>query len=122
MDQVRTNVSQMLERVEENYIKLDRQGEYFANVFENLVAMNRLLQQAVSDIDAMNDAHGRQSEVIGRTVDISEDIADSINNENAGFTAISNMAESNAADIVKMSEQIRAINEMAERIDDLLKA
>lgn len=122
VDQVRTNVSQMLERVEENYIKLDRQGEYFANVFENLVAMNRLLQQAVSDIDAMNDAHGRQSEVIGRTVDISEDIADSINNENAGFTAISNMAESNAADIVKMSEQIRAINEMAERIDDLLKA
>ncbi len=112
----------MLERVEENYIKLDRQGEYFANVFENLVAMNGLLQQAVSDIDAMNEAHGRQSEVIGRTVDISEDIADSINNENAGFTAISNMAESNAADIVKMSEQIRAINEMAERIDDLLKA
>lgn len=122
VDQVRANVSKMLERVEENYIKLDRQGEYFANVFENLVAMNGLLQQAVSDIDAMNDAHGRQSEVIGRTVDISEDIADSINNENAGFTAISNMAESNAADIVKMSEQIRAINEMAERIGDLLEA
>ena len=121
VDQVRANVSQMLERVEENYIKLDRQGEYFSDVFENLVAMNGLLRQAVSDMDEMNELHVRQAEVIGRTADISEDIADSINNENAGFTAISNMAESNAADIVKMSEQIKAINEMAERIDGLLE-
>lgn len=122
VDQVRANVSKMLERVEENYIKLDRQGEYFSDVFENLVAMNGLLRQAVSDMDEMNELHARQAEVIGRTADISEDIADSINNENAGFTAISNMAESNAADIVKMAEQVKAINEMAERIAGLLEA
>lgn len=84
--------------------------------------MTGLLQQAISNIGAMTEVYGRQSEVIGRTVDISEDIADSISNENAGFTAISNMAESNAADIVKMSEQVKAINEMAERIGDLLEA
>lgn len=122
VDQVRANISQMQKRVEENYTKLDRQSENFSNVFENLVTMNGLLQQTVSDIDAVNEAHDRQSEVIGRTTDISEDIADSINNENAGFTAISNMAENNAADIVKMSEQIKAINEMAERIGDLLES
>ncbi len=76
----------------------------------------------MSDMDEMNELHVRQAEVIGRTAAISEDIADSINNENAGFAAISNMAENNAADIVKMSEQVKAINEMAERIDGLLEA
>lgn len=122
VDQIRENITKMQEHVDESYKKLERQGEFFSDVFENLVAMNGLLQQAVSDMDAMNEVHARQSEVIGRTVDISEDIAESINRENTGFTTISNMAESNAEDIVKMSEQIRAINEMAERIDELLKA
>lgn len=122
VNQVRGNVSVMQEHVDESYKKLDRQGKNFSDVFENLTAMTDLLRQAISNIGEMNDVHGRQSEVIGRTVDISEDIADSISNENAGFAAISNMAENNAADIVKMSEQVRAINEMAERIGDLLEA
>lgn len=84
--------------------------------------MNDLLRQTADDISAMNTVHERQSEIIGHTVDINSDIAESIENENQGFSEISVMVESNAKDAVNVKRQVEIIKDMAENIDKLLNS
>ncbi len=120
MDNVRENVEAMTGYVGDNNEKLQRQSEYFGNVFSNMEEMNDLLRQTAQDISAMNEVHGRQTEIIGHTVDISSDIAGSIEEENKGFSEISAMVENNARDAVSVSQQVEVIKEMAEHIDRLL--
>ncbi|MBD5141551.1 MAG: hypothetical protein HDT25_09100 [Ruminococcus sp.] len=122
MENVQKNVNEMTQHVQGNNKKLTLQSEYFSGVFNNMREMNDLLQQAVSDIDVMNKVQGRQLEVIKYTVDISEDIANSIHQENLEFAEISRMVENNAADSSHMAEQVITITQMAEQIDNLLKA
>lgn len=120
MDNVRENVEAMTRYVGDNNEKLQRQSECFGNVFSNMEEMNDLLRQTAQDISAMNEVHGRQTEIIGHTVDISSDIAGSIEEENKGFSEISAMVENNARDAVSVSQQVEVIKEMAEHIDKLL--
>lgn len=119
---VHINVSDMAEFVDENSKKLIMQNEYFDNVFNSIKDMNKLLNQSVADIQTMNSAQDKQTEVIRHTVEINQNIAESIQQENQEFTNISSMVENNAEDIMKMTEDIAAINKMVEEIDVLLKA
>ena len=120
MDNVRKNVKEMTSYVQGNNQKLTLQSEYFSGVFNNMTEMNDLLKQAMTDIETMNEVQSRQLEVIKHTVDISEDIANSIHQENIEFTEISRMVETNAADSAHVAEQVGAITQMAEQIDMLL--
>lgn len=122
MNNVRKNVKEMTKYVQSNHQKLTLQNEYFSGVFKNMQEMNELLKQAVADIEAMNSVQNKQLDVIMRTVDISEDIADSIRNENIEFAEISQMVENNAADVSRMTEQVVLITQMAAQIDMLLNA
>lgn len=120
MENVQKNVKEMTQYVQGNNQKLTLQNEYFSNVFSNMQEMSGLLTQAMNDINTMNEVQGRQLEVIKHTVDISEDIANSIHQENLEFNGISQMVENNAADSAHMAEQVGAITQMAEQIDTLL--
>lgn len=122
MDNVRVNVNEMTENVHGNHKKLALQNEYFFGVFKNMQEMNALLKQAVADIESMSSIQSRQIDVIRRTVDISEDIAGSIRNENLEFAEISRMVENNAEDSFRMAEQVTSITKMAAQIDTLLNA
>ena len=68
----------------------------------------------------MGNAYAKQNEVVQNTVQINQDIAGSIRSENEQFVSITGMAESNAADIERMTEQITAINNMVEKINNVL--
>ena len=69
----------------------------------------------------MSEAHGKQSEVIKKTVSINQDIAESIRNENEQFNSINAMVESNTTNTAEVATQASAINEMVNRIAELVK-
>lgn len=117
---VQQNVSDMKMYVEENADKLEKQNEYFNEVFAGVRDMIDVLHTSIENIDSMGEAHNQQSDVIRNTVEINEHIAESIKQENTEFCSINEMVETNSKDIVEMTEQVAVLNQMAEQINDLL--
>lgn len=83
--------------------------------------MTKLLNTSVETINTMGDAHGKQAEVIKKTISINQEIAESIRNENEQFNSINAMAESNANDTTEVATQASVINEMVDKMTQLLK-
>lgn len=121
IERIQQNVKEITAQVEENSTKMGTQNEYFEKVFACMQDMTELLKASVSAIETMGDAHGKQAEVIKRTVSINQDIAESIRDENEQFNSINAMAESNANDTTNLAQQISTINEMVDKIAVLLK-
>ena len=118
---VQSNVNEIALHVEENSQKLQKQNEYFNNVFKGMQDMTELLNISVDAVNTMGDAHNKQSAVIRNTVSINQDIAESIKNENLQFVSINGMVESNVNDISQMTEQVTSINGMVDEMNNLLK-
>lgn len=121
IQRVQQNVAEITAQVEENTVKLDKQNEYFTNVFAGMRDMTELLNTSVSAIQSMGDAHREQAEVIRNTVEINRNIAESIKEENDQFCAISSMAEGNAGNTEEVAAQANTINEMVVEMSLLLK-
>ena len=121
IERVQQNVRDITAQVNENSVKLGTQNEYFENVFESMQDMTQLLNTSVETINTMGEAHGKQSEVIKKTISINQDIAESIRNENEQFNSINAMAESNANDTTEVATQAGVINEMVDKMTQLLK-
>ena len=121
IERVQQNVREITVQVEENSTKMGTQNEYFANVFRCMQDMTELLDVSVSAIGTMGEAHGKQAEVIKKTVSINQDIAESIRNENEQFNSINAMAEGNANDTTNVAMQAGIINEMVDKMAMLLK-
>ena len=118
---VQQNVKDITAQVDENSMKLSTQNEYFENVFRSMRDMTELLNTSVKTINTMGEAHAKQSEVIKKTISINQDIAESIRNENEQFNSINSMAESNANDTTEVATQAGIINEMVDKMTQLLK-
>ena len=121
IERVQNNVREITKQVQENSTKLGTQNEYFANVFQSMQEMTELLNISVGAIGTMGDAHGKQSQVIKKTVLINRDIAQSIRNENEQFATINTMAESNANDTTQVAAQAGMIHDMVDEMSSLLK-
>lgn len=121
IERVQQSVKGITSQVEENSSKLGTQNEYFENVFKSMQDMTELLNMSVNAIGTMGDAHGKQADVIKKTVLINQDIAESIRNENEQFNSINIMAESNASDTAEVATQASVINEMVDKMTELLK-
>lgn len=118
---VQNNVKEITMYVNDNSQKLERQNEYFTNVYAGIQDMTQLLGVAADAVSAMGEAHNKQAMVIQSTVTINKEIADDISNENTQFQSINAMVESNVNDIAEMSNQITTINGMVDEINNLLK-
>ncbi len=118
---VQNNVDEISAHVKENSQKLDKQNEYYNNVFKGMQDMTGLLNESVSAINTMGEAHDKQADVIRNTVLISRDIAENIRNENQQFESINGMVESNVNDISEITVQVSSINGMVDEISNLLK-
>lgn len=121
IERVQQNVRDITAQVNENSAKLNTQNEYFENVFQSMRDMTELLNTSVKTINTMGEAHGQQSEVIKRTISINQDIAESIRDENEQFNSINAMAENNANDTTEVATQAAAINEMVDKMTQLLQ-
>lgn len=118
---VQNNVNEITLHVEENSQKLEKQNEYFNNVFKSIQDMTGFLNSSVESVNAMGEAHNKQADVIQSTVFINKDIAENIHAENDQFGSINAMVESNVKDITEMTEQINLINGMVDEINNLLR-
>lgn len=121
IERVQQNVNDIITQVEENATKLDTQNEYFASVFKGMQEVSELLKESVTVVETMGEAHGKQADVIKNTVLINQDIVESIKFENEHFTSINAMAESNANDTTEVAAQASTINDMVDKITQLLK-
>lgn len=121
IERVQQNVTDITAQVNENSVKLGTQNEYFQNVFQSMQNMADLLDTSVETINTMGEAHGKQSEVIKKTISINQDIAESIRNENEQFNSINAMAESNAHDTTEVAAQADMVNEIVEKMTQLLE-
>lgn len=121
IERVQQNVKEITLQVEKNSAEMDKQNEYFENVFVSMQDMTELLKTSVGTIEIMGEAHGKQADVIKRTVSINQDIAESIRSENEHFASINVLAENNATDTMNVATQASAINEMVNKIAELLK-
>lgn len=120
IERVQQNVTDITTQVGENAAKIGTQNEYVANVIQCMKDMKELLNISANAIQTMGDAHSNQAEVIKKTVTINEDIAESIRSENEQFNSINAMAESNANDTTNVAAQANAINDMVEKMTQLL--
>lgn len=118
---VQNNVKEITAHVEENSQKLDKQNEYFGNVFKEMQGMTDLLNESVDTVKTMGEARSKQAEVIKNTVSINKDIADKIKSENEQFYSINSMVESNVNDITEMTSQVGSINQMVDDMKGLLR-
>lgn len=118
---VQNNVKEITMYVNDNSRKLERQNEYFTNVYTGIQDMTQLLGVAADAVSTMGDAHHKQATVIQSTVSINKEIADDISKENNQFQTINGMVESNVNDISEMSAQINTINQMVDEMNNLLK-
>lgn len=118
---VQNNVKEITMYVNDNSRKLERQNEYFTNVYVGIQDMTQLLGVAADAVSTMGDAHHKQAAVIQSTVSINKEIADDISNENTQFQTINGMVGSNVNDISEMSAQINTINQMVDEMNNLLK-
>lgn len=117
---VQSNVEEITVYVNDNSQKLERQNEYFSNVFTGIKDMTQLLGVSVNAVGAMGEAYNKQASVIQNTISINKEIADKIRNENTQFNSINHMVEGNVNDISEMSAQINVINGMVDEINQLL--
>ncbi len=120
IERVQQNVTDITTQVGENAAKIGTQNEYVANVISCMKDMKELLNISANAIQTMGDAHSNQADVIKKTVTINEDIAESIRSENDQFNSINAMAESNANDTTNVAAQANAINDMVEKMTQLL--
>ena len=120
IERVQKNVEEITGQVEINANKLAEQNEQFKTVFGDISEMTTMLNDSVNAIEEMNEAHKRQSEIIKKTVEINQNIAESIRSENEQFVAISTMAGNNATNTEQVAQQASAINDMVDEINRLL--
>lgn len=122
IDRVQMNVKEITTQVENNASKLDEQSEQFKKVFSDVREMSVMLNESVEAVTEMDKAIKRQSQIIKQTVDINQNIAESIRDENEQFVSIRTMAESNAKNTEEVASQARTINEMVDEISRLLNS
>lgn len=120
IERVQQNVKEITAQVDENTVKLDKQSEYYENVFSGIRDMTALLNTSVEAIRTMGEAQSRQSGVIKQTIAINQDIAENIRNENEQFVSINEMAESSANDTSEVAAQAGAINSMVDKMTEIL--
>lgn len=119
--QVQENVMDMTHFVEQNSEKLNTQNEFLEKLFVAVQEMMQIIHTSIEGIASMGEAHGKQADVITNTVRINEDIAESIRQENEGFANISSMVESTMSNVKQVSEQVNVLNEMIDRMNQLLE-
>lgn len=122
IDRVQLNVKEITTQVDNNASKLEEQNEQFKKVFDDIRDMSGMLRESVDAVNEMNTAIKRQADIIRQTVDINQNIAESIRDENEQFISIRAMAESNAKNTEEVAVQAKTINEMVDEINRLLNS
>ena len=83
--------------------------------------MLSLLKKSVETIAQVDQIQSGQNQVIEKTILVSKDIADRIDQENQEFSNIDQMIQGNNQEIMVLSEQVDCINQMVLELEELLE-
>lgn len=104
----------------ENSDKMQNQNARMLETINGVRSMIEMLKQSVDTISKVDHIQNSQSHVISQTIQVSEDIAKRIDEENREFTNIDQMVQGNTKEVFKISEQIDQINGMIAELEELL--
>jgi len=129
LNSVNTVISKVTEGTEnmahymnENVAQMRIQNETMTQTIENIRKMLELLNQSANAISSVAGLQNQQNQIINATIDISDNIANKIVEENGQFTNITEMVQNNTAEIQTLSSQIDVLNHLVEELNYLLEA
>lgn len=104
----------------ENSSKMQNQNVKMLETINGIRSMMEMLKQSLDTISRVDHIQNSQSLVIAQTIQVSEDIANRIDEENREFTNIDQMVQGNTQEVIRLSEQIDQINGMIVELEELL--
>lgn len=105
----------------QNAQQLLNQNKVIAETVQAIRTMMELLKKSIDAIEQVDLIRENQSQVIQGTVEINEDIAQRIHNENKEFSNITDMVQDSSKEIVVLSKQVDHINTMIKELEALLE-
>lgn len=104
----------------DNSAKMQNQNVRMLETINGVRSMIEMLKQSVNTISKVDSIQNIQSHVISQTIQVNEDIADRIDEENQEFVSIDEMVQGNVQEVLKLSYQIDQINGMIAELEEML--
>jgi methyl-accepting chemotaxis protein len=117
---VQTETKEVANFMSENAGLMAEQNKVLVSTVDGIRNMIEILKKSVAAIQAVDALQAKQNKVINMTVTENEEIAESIQNENAEFHNISEMVTRNSQEIRTLSDQVDALNAMVEELEEVL--
>ena len=122
ISKIQSGTAQVSRFMNENAEKMRNQNAMMLDTVESVRSMINVLKQSVEIMDIVQRLQNKQNEAIRKTILVSEEISNRIDEENVEFVNIDQMVQGNTKEIMGLSEQIERINKMVEELEKLLVA
>lgn len=106
--------------IHENVEQLLHQNKVIAETVQGIRNMMELLKESVDAVAQADRIRVDQSRIIQETVEMNEDIARRISQENTEFSNITSMVNGNTQELMILTEQIEHINAMINELEGLV--
>lgn len=121
VSRVQSGTNEVVRFINDNSEQLISQNELILTTVKEIRSMMSLLKEAVIVIGEAETVQREQNAIIRETVEINEDIAERIIQENEEFSNIAHMVQSNVEEIEALSAQIDTINSMVTELEELME-
>lgn len=119
------NLQQNVQKMETSILlssqSLDKQEIVFEDTFDSVSEMIAVIRSALEAIEGMQNVHNRQSDIIGTTVSMNEQIMEAVQAENQQFKGIADLIEENTSDIMKITGQAKELDGMILKLKSILQ-
>lgn len=122
ISRVTQGTSDMARYMNDNAVQMKSQNETINETIEGFRNMLELLKQSAEVISTVTDLQQEQSTVINTTIDVSDNIANGIVEENGQFANITEMVQNNTQEIQVLASQVDVLNNLVRELDSLLEA
>lgn len=119
---VQSGTSDVSRFMNKNTEQLLGQNKVIVETVDGVRSMMDLLKRSVDAIAQADKIREMQNQIIQETVEINEDIAERIHQENDDFSNITSMVQGNTEEIMNLSEQVDNINNMIRELEELLES
>jgi len=121
ISRVTMGTENMAKYINESTAQMRIQNKTISQTIDNVRQMLELLSQSANAIASVAALQNQQNQIINATIDISDNIANKIVEENGQFTNITEMVQNNTAEIQTLSSQIDVLNHLVEDLNHLLE-
>lgn len=120
ISRVQQGTATAIRYMNENASKMRNQNVRMVETVDGIKSMLEMLKKSVQTISEVDKIQNSQNEVIEKTISVSEDIAERIDEENKEFVNIDEMVQGNTQEIFALSEQVDHINNMIRELEEIL--